>query len=124
MINQVQDKITKELFPQKERDRLQNNERQRRYRERKKLKQFNISQSVFESMKNSQNNTCAICNNPETRLYKKTTLMPLSLDHDHATGKVRKLLCSRCNLTLGKCRDDIKLLTAMIDYLRGFSNAG
>lgn len=39
-------------------------------------------------------------------------------DHDHVTGKFRGWLCSSCNTVLGKTREDIALLMAMIGYIR------
>lgn len=39
------------------------------------------------------------------------------LDHDHATGKPRGLLCQACNKTLGFARDKITTLYALADYL-------
>jgi hypothetical protein len=38
-------------------------------------------------------------------------------DHDHTTGDFRGWLCTRCNLTLGRVKDDVDLLMKMIDYL-------
>jgi Recombination endonuclease VII len=52
---------------------------------------------------------CEICGQNSFRV--------LDLDHDHKTGKLRGFLCSRCNVTLGKCDDDIKILQKMILYL-------
>ena len=59
----------------------------------------------------SQNNKCKVC---------KTDLEPgkkTHVDHDHATGAVRGILCNHCNLALGLIKDDPKILQAMIDYL-------
>lgn len=41
-----------------------------------------------------------------------------NLDHDHATGELRGVLCMRCNTSLGKFEDRIDLLQAAINYLQ------
>lgn len=52
---------------------------------------------------------CAICGEvPDA---------PLCIDHDHKTGRVRGLLCSRCNLALGLVRDDPATLRRAAAYL-------
>ncbi len=38
-------------------------------------------------------------------------------DHCHKTGKFRGWICKRCNIVLGKVKDDKKLLQLLISYL-------
>lgn len=40
------------------------------------------------------------------------------IDHDHQTGKVRGVLCSRCNMALGLLHDSPATLARLIEYLQ------
>lgn len=60
-----------------------------------------------------QNGRCAICSVHEDDLFSKK----LALDHDHATGLPRALLCHHCNWGIGHFRDNPELLRAAIAYL-------
>lgn len=51
---------------------------------------FGVSVSWYEAKLAEQENVCAICHKPEEGRR-------LAVDHDHDTGKVRDLLCGRCN---------------------------
>jgi hypothetical protein len=42
----------------------------------------------------------------------------LHIDHDHETGKVRGVICYKCNITLGHFKDSIEHLQLLINYLR------
>lgn len=59
---------------------------------------------------------CAICK-------KKIKLNRHCMDHDHATGKVREVLCNPCNTGIGCFRDSPELLKAAIAYLRKHSDS-
>jgi TPR repeat protein len=71
---------------------------------------YGISKDEYETMVARQGGVCGICKRPPVE--------PLLVDHCHATGRVRKLLCRKCNTVLGFCRDDHRLLTAAADYLK------
>jgi hypothetical protein len=59
---------------------------------------------------------CQICN---VTLVRRERLTPQSatIDHCHATGRVRGVLCSRCNLGLGYFRDNPENLANAVSYL-------
>ena len=59
----------------------------------------------------AQRGVCAICERPPT------DGISLHVDHDHATGARRKLLCFRCNNSLGDLEDDPDLLRRAAAYL-------
>jgi hypothetical protein len=70
-------------------------------------RKYKISESVYETL---SINGCNICGSISDKR--------LNIDHDHLSGIVRGVLCSRCNLTLGNVKDDISILEKMIEYLR------
>lgn len=57
---------------------------------------FKITPAQYEDMLQAQGGTCALCHRPERKLGKR-----LAVDHCHATGRVRQLLCGPCNVVLG-----------------------
>ena len=82
---------------------------------------FNIEPSEYRERLAEQNNLCFICGNPETSKYKGKTKL-LGIDHDHLTGRVRKLLCHNCNLMLGYSKDDPNVLRKAADYVEEHKN--
>lgn len=64
-------------------------------------RKYGISEEKYLAMLQGQNNECAICHRSETLKLKKGTARRLCIDHDHKTGKVRGLLCWKCNTDLG-----------------------
>ncbi len=83
-------------------------ERTRTIREQRYLQRYGMTLDDFDRMMTEQDGKCAICNNEQKRLH---------IDHCHATGRVRGLLCTSCNLGLGLLKDDESLLAKAIKYL-------
>ena len=79
------------------------------YRDRERARRYGLSLADFRALQERQGHACAIC--------RKVTRL-LCIDHCHATGRVRGLLCRRCNSALGFYADDQRLLLAALAYLR------
>lgn len=76
-------------------------------------RKYNLSIDEYKTLIESQNNSCKVCgahakNNLKGKLY---------IDHCHTTGKVRGLLCMKCNSALGLLNDDKELIQNLLDYL-------
>jgi hypothetical protein len=82
---------------------------------------YGITPDEFSAMERAQGGACALCRKPPTGRLKKDQI--LHVDHDHATGRVRGLLCTHCNTALGLLDDDQARLAAAIVYLSGVSGA-
>ncbi len=86
-------------------------ERKARERETYLLRKYGITAEDYDRRLEEQGGVCAICK--EARPEERT----LHVDHDHDTGKIRGLLCFRCNNAIGDLRDDVDLVFRMLDYL-------
>ncbi len=85
------------------------------------LKKYGLTTKYYYRMLKQQGGVCAICGNNET-IKQNGKVINLAVDHCHKTGKVRGLLCGRCNLTLGILKEDISLLYNYVEYLKQHSN--
>ena len=84
------------------------------------LKQtYGITLQEYQQLVVDQGGCCAICENEvdlEPRGRGKS-YSGFAVDHCHDTGKVRGLLCYKCNLALGHFKDDLNILKKAIEYL-------
>ena len=78
---------------------------------------YNITYQEYTEMYHLQNHSCKICKTPNYLADRKG----LQVDHCHRTGKVRALLCPKCNTLLGICNDNIDRLESSILYLKEHS---
>lgn len=86
-----------------------------------RLGKYGLTLSEYVALLRSQRNRCAICNQHEVGRRPSGKRRHLAVDHDHVTGIVRALLCSRCNLTIGRMEESPVLLRAAADYIERFS---
>lgn len=75
-------------------------------------KDFGITLAEYNEMFKIQEGKCSIC-----KIHQSNCKKELAVDHNHITGKVRKLLCSRCNVGLGIFKEDTILLNNVIRYI-------
>ena len=81
---------------------------------------YGISLEDYKRMWNEQQGSCAICGRSETRLQNGKA-KALSVDHNHITGKIRRLLCYRCNVGLGLFNESEDILIKASAYLREYN---
>jgi len=74
---------------------------------------YGITAIDYAWMENKQDRKCAICLTPHT----ETRDQRLVVDHCHDTGKVRGLLCHKCNAGHGQYNDDIEIVCKSAEYI-------
>ncbi len=84
-----------------------------RQKDERLLAKFGITRDDYDTMMKRQEGCCWICRTSEAEAPKGV----LMVDHDHATNKVRGLLCLHCNLGLGYFKDQPRLLDRAQRYL-------
>lgn len=78
---------------------------------------YGLSLDAYDDLVLMQEGRCGMCNvvmspEPATRPC---------VDHDHATGLVRGLLCHNCNVLLGHAKDSVEILQAAVRWVSGTS---
>ena len=71
-----------------------------------------LTTEQYDAMLVEQEGRCLICRAHVDELPKT-----LVVDHCHITGRIRGLLCDRCNVGIGKMNDDPELLRRAAGYL-------
>jgi hypothetical protein len=72
-------------------------------------RRYGITAEDRRAMQEAQGGVCLICR----------TQPAAHVDHDHATGAIRGMLCFNCNGGLGQFKDNVALLEQAVRYLRG-----
>lgn len=105
--NKEKRKKYKKDYRQKHKERLKNMDIGYRLK-----KEYNLTLNQKNQMIKDQNGLCYCCKkelgtNPNNN----------HVDHDHKTGRIRKILCSRCNITIGGLKEDPILTQQILDYI-------
>lgn len=90
--------------------------RRQGYRDAGFKKRYGITEAQRDEMLAAQDGVCAICGSNDPASKKGW-----HVDHSHATGKIRAILCANCNVALGHANDDVNRLKAMVLYLEKHS---
>ena len=80
------------------------------------VRKYGLKPGQYDEMFRNQAGGCAICGTPPRSGRR------LDVDHCHGSGTVRGLLCTDCNLTLGKMQDSPERLRAAAAYVEQFQD--
>lgn len=78
------------------------------------LRRYGCTQEKYEQMLKDQDYKCALCSTKHNDKRRKGRLY---VDHCHATGIIRGLLCHGCNVGLGLFKDDTRVMLEAVAYI-------
>jgi hypothetical protein len=84
----------------------------KQYKLLSRLRRYGLTLDTYSAMRFAQGERCAICRDPLDDAAKP------AVDHDHATGAVRGILCMNCNFAIGHLKDSPLRADKLAAYLR------
>lgn len=87
---------------------MENLERAKVTSRKNKLARYGLTMEAFDEMFQAQRGECLIC---------QDVMSKPAVDHCHASGKVRGLLCRKCNSALGLLKDCPETIRRAAEYL-------
>lgn len=110
---------SKAIVEKARRWRLDNLERSRKWqkaygqkmKKRNRAKRYGLTVDELDAMLEAQGHKCASCEDPLGDGARQ------GIDHDHITGRVRGILCCRCNLAIGLLLDDMARMIGLLNYM-------
>lgn len=104
--------------------RRRESDEQKEYERAGKLRtKYGTTPEVRQEMFDAAGGKCEICGLELVYQSSRTGKNKACLDHDHATGAIRGILCSNCNMGIGYFKDDPERLASAISYLHKASAA-
>lgn len=102
---------TRKLY-NKEYDRIRRVDPDYRYR-----REYGMERGEYDALVEKQGGKCGICGVTENLNRNRWCV-----DHDHSTGKVRGLLCVKCNTGIGNLGDTLEAVERAVKYLKESSD--
>lgn len=81
------------------------------------LHRYGLTEALYQRMLAEQHGKCASCGALGSGRSRLGIELPMHIDHDHATGVVRGLLCHNCNILIGCAGDSVERLQLAAAYL-------
>ncbi len=81
-------------------------------------KKYNLTHEQYEAMLASQGGGCAICGSSDPGTRNKHMM----IDHNHATGAVRGILCGPCNRTIERLENVSNWAIRALQYLAKYAS--
>lgn len=82
------------------------------------MRRYGLTVEQYDDMYEAQAGRCALCGDEKLNAKGKGNQGRLHVDHCHATGKVRELLCHGCNTGMGGLQHNPDLLEKAAAYIR------
>ena len=74
---------------------------------------YKVTKEQYDALLASQGGFCAICGGPPDRLF-------YCIDHSHKTGKIRGLLCHKCNSGIGMFQECLANIKKAVEYIERY----
>lgn len=105
----IQNKAWRDSNPEKKKAQRKSitKDQASRYAHNARMKKYGITTEEFDSMVESQSGACAL----------KCGRSAEAIDHNHATGAVRALLCVQCNAGIGLLLESPEILRNAASYI-------
>ena len=81
-------------------------------------KKYGLSTEEYKNIIENNKGLCPICKSVLVFGVGVRDPKAATIDHNHETGKVRDVLCSNCNMGIGKFKENIITIQAALDYLK------
>jgi len=100
----------------REQQRTRRKSRSKEQRRNEHLRKYDLTSEEWDIKFEAQDKCCEICKSPEP-------FGRWCTDHDHVSGKVRGILCNKCNVMVGQSADRHAVLIAAAFYLLRYREA-